>query len=261
MNLLEHVQLLFPDSSKTSLREWITRGRIAVDGTVVSDAKKEIEKDQKIELLGRKKYADEGIEILFEDREIVVVEKPPGLLSVKTDYDTLCVHAILKKRCNKVVFPVHRLDRETSGVLVFAYTPRARDFLKEKFESHDIEREYEAVVQGVPNPTEGTWESRLVEDRAYYVKSAPEGKLAITHYTILNSKKDFALLQIHLETGRKNQIRVHASEAGHPIKGDQKYGYRGPSAERLYLHARKLGFLHPLSKQKLSFTSTYKLKF
>ena len=262
MKLIDRLQQLYPGSSKTSLKAWILSGRVEANQKILRDPYIEVSEVQGLTLLARKKYADHGIEILYEDKEIVVVEKPEGLLTVATDYDTLCVHSILKKRFYKAqVFPVHRLDRETSGVLVFAYTPRAREVLKEKFETHDLERQYEAVVQGIPNPKVGTWKSLLVEDRQYFVKSGKEGKLAISHYETLESKKNFSLLSIRLETGRKNQIRVHASEAGHPVVGDQKYGYLGPAVSRLYLHARKLVFAHPVSGRMMTFISRHQLKF
>ena len=261
MKLLDRLQQLYPDSSKTSLKEWIVSGRVQVGQQILKLPFAEVLETQKVSLLPRKKYADEGLEIVYEDKEIIVVEKPEGLLSVATPYETQCVHQILKKRSKKgLVFPVHRLDRETSGLLVFAYTPRSRDVLKEKFETHDLERQYQAIVQGIPDPRSGTWKSLLVEDQNYYVKSSKEGKLAVSHYETIRTLKNASFLHIHLETGRKNQIRVHASEAGHPILGDQKYGYIGPPVERLYLHAKKLAFCHPISHRHLEFISRYQLK-
>lgn len=260
MKLLEKLEQLFPDSSRTSLREWVQQGRIIVDGKIANDVHKEVGK-QEVTLAQRKKFAREGVEILYEDREIVVVDKPAGLLAVATAYQKeLCLHQILKRRFYKAqVFPVHRLDRETSGVLVFAYTPRARDKLKELFEKHDLEREYEAVVSGTPSPSKGTWQSLLVEDSNYHVRSSPLGRLATTHYQVLATKKGKSLLSIKLETGRKNQIRVHTSDAGHPILGDLKY--LGKEADRLYLHAKFLSFAHPITGKLLKFSSPDKLDF
>jgi 23S rRNA pseudouridine1911/1915/1917 synthase len=262
MKFIDRLQQLYPDSSKTSLKEWIVGGRVQVDQKILKNPLEEVLETQTVSLLPRKKYADQGLEIVYEDREIVVIEKPEGLLSVATPYETQCVHQILKKRSKKgLVFPVHRLDRETSGLLVFAYTPRARDVLKEKFEIHDLERQYEALVQGIPDPACGTWKSLLVEDKSsYYVKSSKEGKLAISHYETIRTLKNTSLLSVRLETGKKNQIRVHASEAGHPILGDKKYGYTGPSVERLYLHAKKLAFSHPVNNRHLEFVSLRQLK-
>jgi 23S rRNA pseudouridine1911/1915/1917 synthase len=241
MELLKKLEELYPDSSKTTLRKWIAQGRVLPDGS----------------LLPRKKYARCGIEILYEDKEIIVIEKPAGLLSVATPLDRRSAHDILKQRYYRAqVFPVHRLDKETSGVLVFAYTPRARDALKEQFEKHDIDREYEAIVIGNITPPNGTWKSHLFEGKNFYVMSGKHGKLAVTHYQTILSSNDLSLIRIRLETGRKNQIRVQSSDAGHPVLGDQKYGYRGPKLKRLYLHARKLGIKHPVTKKEIEFLSS-----
>ncbi|MBS3903123.1 MAG: RluA family pseudouridine synthase [Anaplasmataceae bacterium] len=262
MKLLEKLELLYPDSSRNTLREWIHQQRVLVDGKIVTDLQTSVGEAQKLTLTPRKKFADHGVQILYEDRDIIVVDKPAGLLTVATAYQKeLCLHQILKRRYYKAqVFPVHRLDRETSGVLVFAYTPRARDELKKKFETHDLGREYEAVVHGTPSPPSGTWQSYLVEDQQFHVRSCAKGRLATTHYQTLMSKSGRSLLKIKLETGRKHQIRVHASESGHPIVGDQKYGsVLLPPADRLYLHARLLVFVHPISGKTLQFQSLFNL--
>lgn len=244
MELLKKLEELYPDSSKNTLRKWIAQGRVMSDGS----------------LSPRKKYAKGGVEILYEDKEIVVIEKPEGLLSVATPLDRRCAHDILKQRYLRAqVFPVHRLDKETSGVLVFAYTQRAKEALKEQFEKHDIVREYEAIVVGEIAPQSGTWKSHLVEGKNFYVRSGKHGKLAITHYETIAKGKGLSLISVRLETGRKNQIRVQSSEAGHPVVGDEKYGYRGPETKRLYLHACRLGFIHPVTKKAMEFQSSVKL--
>ena len=241
MEILKKLQELYPDSSKTTLRKWVAQGRVLPDGN----------------LLPRKKYARGGIEILYEDKEIVVIEKPAGLLSVATDFDKRSAHDILKRRYHRAqVFPVHRLDQDTSGILVFAYTERAKDALKEQFEAHDIQREYEALVLGRLDPAKGTWKSHLIEGKNFYVMSGKSGKLAITHYSTEQAGTLISSITVRLDTGRKNQIRVQASDAGHPILGDFKYGYRGPKLKRLYLHARKLGICHPRTNKTLEFLST-----
>lgn len=277
MELLKKLEEIYPDSSKTTLRKWIAQKRVLPDGS----------------LLPKKKYAERGIEILYEDKEIVVIEKPAGLLSVATALDKRSVHDILKQRYYRAqVFPVHRLDKETSGILVFAYTTQARDVLKKRFELHEIEREYEAIVMGEITPRDGTWKSLLFEGKNFYMMSGKHGKLAITHYQTVTSRlwhvpktqesivpprkeksrfsqhksalqppppQRVTLIRVRLETGRKNQIRVQSSDAGHPVLGDQKYGYRGPKLKRLYLHARKLGIKHPITDKKMEFLSSASL--
>jgi 23S rRNA pseudouridine1911/1915/1917 synthase len=198
------------------------------------------------------------VKILFEDEHLIVLEKPEGLLSVATDFDnTSSLHSILKQRFHKQrVFPVHRLDRETSGVIVFAYTDSARKRLKEQFEQHSVKKTYYAIVEGRPSESKGTWESYLEEDERYFVSSAQmpgSGKLAITHYETVSVKSEMTLLRLHPVTGKKHQLRVHCKEAGLPIVGDQRYGTGKNPIQRLCLHAQKLSFTHPFSQKKMSF--------
>ena len=259
IKLLERLSILFPDSSRTTLKEWISQGRISLGGRILKSPDLLIQETAVPTLSPKKKFAPLGIEILYEDRDIVVVEKPEGLLSVGTPYQKeKCLHTILKRRHHRTqVFPVHRLDKETSGILVFAYTIKARDVLKKLFEKHDLLREYQAVVYGTPSPAEGTWEHRLFEDARFYVHVSENGKLATTHYRTLASHGNMSLLSIRLETGRKNQIRVQSAASGHPLVGDPKYGKKDDPHKRLYLHACFLSFHHPLTGKTLSFTSSF----
>ena len=252
--LLEVLQKLSPDSSKNTLKSWVEKGRVTVDGLAVRHWKKPVKGE--VVVGQRVAFAEEGVKVLYEDEHIIVIDKPLGLLSVRTDKEAeRTVHSILKRRRQKRVYPVHRLDRETSGVMLFAYTETARDHLKKKFEAHDIEREYMGIVEGILKPKTGTWKSNLIEDANYFMKSRQDGKLAITHYKILKYRKHSTLVSFTLETGRKNQIRVHASEAGHPILGDTKYGSAYSPLGRLCLHAHILGFSHPVTGKKMQFVS------
>lgn len=255
--LLEVLALMNPDSSKNTLRSWIEQGRVSVDGRVVKKTGAVVQEGIEVCVGKRIKFIENEIEILYEDRHLVVINKPEGLLSVCTDYDKASsAHAILKRRYySQRVYPVHRLDRETSGVMLFAYSDEAREDLKKKFYIHDVEREYHAVIEGHATPAQGVWQSYLVEDERYVVRSAKEGegRLGITHYAMVSQSSRFALLRLKLETGRKNQIRVHCKDAGHPIVGDSKYG--SVTGGRMCLHASKLGFKHPVSKKQLSFES------
>lgn len=265
-SLLEALTLLFPDSSKTTLRSWIEKGRIFVNDQVARNAKQPILEGEKITLGKKKEFIEGDIELLYEDEHLVVIHKPEGLLSVATDFQKwMTAHSILKRRFHTGrVYPVHRLDRETSGVMLFAYTERARDVLKENFLHHTIEREYFAVVEGTIEGEKGTWQSFLLEDSLYNVRSATrpeEGQLAITHYEVLKRKRSTTALRLILETGRKNQIRVHSKEAGHPVVGDKKYGATADLTGRLCLHAHKLGFVHPISGKSLVFTSPLPASF
>ena len=203
-NLLDLLRELGPDSSKTTLRSWVSQGRVSVDGKQVTDTRVQVKQGQEVKVGSKCLFARENIKILFEDAHIVVILKPEGLLTVATDFDQeFTAHTVLKNRHEGQVYPVHRLDRETSGVMVFAYTEAARDKLKEVFYTHDIEREYLALVEGRPSPDKGTWESTLIEQADYSVRSAPGGKLAITHYEVLKQKGQFTLLRLKLADRQK----------------------------------------------------------
>ena len=204
--ILEALRTLFPQSSANTLRSWIKAGRISVNSRTVFRANLELSKGAIIEVGPKVSFIDKQIKVFYEDEELIVIEKPQGLLSVATDYDkSHSLHALLKKRFHKQrVFPVHRLDRETSGVMLFAYSDYARQHLKEQFATRCVEKTYYAIVSGTLSPQKGVWESYLQEDPSYHVIEGGE-RLAITHYEILAAKKDYKLLALKPITGRKHQ--------------------------------------------------------
>lgn len=252
MDVLEELAKQFPDTSKSSLRKMITQGRVKVGRDII---KKNLELSPKqiVTVLPKKRFRDQ-LTIYYEDEHIVVVEKPEGLLSVDTDKRTEpSMHTYLKREFSKV-WPVQRLDRETSGVMVFALSDEAKEGLKVQFMTHEIYREYYGIVQGELIGA-GTWESKLLDDKNFVVRVHPEGELAITHFSSLKKTKATTKMKFVLKTGKKNQIRVHAAEAGHPILGDKKYGSGELTIGRLALHAHKLGFDHPITGKRLFFIS------
>lgn len=257
--LLEALGKMSPDSTVTSLRSWVKEGRITVDGRLAKITSAKLHKGQLLVLNPKPAFAG-VLRIYYEDRDIVVIEKPMGLLSVATAFekgDT--AHAILKDHYRPGrVFVVHRLDQDTSGVMIFARSEEARDQLKVIFEAHDIERKYIAIVEGQVSPESGTWKSYIFEDDNYLVHTTTnteKGQLAITHYEVLDTAKRYTGLSLTLETGRKNQIRVHCQEAGHSIVGDKKYGATTNPVKRLCLHAHLLAFKHPITKKPMYFES------
>jgi len=208
------------------------------------------------------KHRPGGLNILHEDRDILVAEKPAGLLTIGTDRNTSrTAHYLLNDYVRKGdpksrnrIYVVHRLDQDTSGILLFAKSEQAKKFLQEHWEQTD--KRYLAIVHGRLTPREGTISTFLVENAAHRVYSVPEdagGKLSHTVYKVLKETRGFSLLEIHLLTGRKHQIRVHFAEKGHPVAGDRKYGSGDSVSNRLALHARSISFIHPHHGRTMSF--------
>jgi 23S rRNA pseudouridine1911/1915/1917 synthase len=202
--------------------------------------------------------------VLYEDEHLIVVLKANGMLTVATERerDTTAqafLNRYLKGRHEERIHVVHRLDRETSGVLVFAKHLAARDGLKEQFAEHSVDRIYVAIISGAMAPPSGTIRSHLFERRDLRMVSVTppraDSKLAITHYRTVRTSQTYSMLEVTLETGRKNQIRTHLSEAGHAIVGDQFYGSEVNPLGRLGLHAKLLGFRHPMTGRRLTFTA------
>lgn len=249
-----------PDSSKTTLRSWIKEGRVTVDDEIIKRADFAVTKGQKVAVVNKKNYVEHKLHILYEDQHLVAIEKPEGLLSVATAFEKEeTAHSLLKKHYYpRKVQVVHRIDQDTSGVMLFALSDQGYDGLKALFESHDIERSYCAIVEGNLSPIKGTWKSYVYEDANYMVHSSqnPEkGSIAITHYRVSSLSPRYSRLTLTLETGRKNQIRVHCQDSGHPIVGDKKYGSTSDPVKRLCLHAASLAFVHPVTHKKLEFIS------
>lgn len=257
--LLDQLQLLFPDSSKTTLRQMLAADRVRVNGAPERNAKREVSESDRVEVVSKSERVDPRIRILYEDADVIVIDKAAGLLTVPT---AEVLHETAETLLSRYtpVHHVHRLDRDTSGVLVFAKNSWTRDRLQERFAEHDMERIYVAIVHGKLDPPSGTFRSHLMEDDALRVRSVSDptkGKEAITHYRTTASGRHYSILEVTLETGRRNQIRVHLAEAGHPVVGDTMYG-RGREEdplERLALHAKQLGFIHPRTGEKLTFTA------
>jgi 23S rRNA pseudouridine1911/1915/1917 synthase len=263
MTLLDVLQERFPDSSKTTLRAMLKNDRVRVNGQPERDAKREIGPADQVAVAGHSVRLDPRIRILYEDEDLIVIDKAAHLLSVPTE-EVRHENAEALLNAYTRVIHVHRLDRDTSGVLVFAKNAHVRDRLQELFSKHDIERIYVAVVYGKLVPPSGTFRSHLAEDRDLRVRvvAASQGKEAITHYRTVASGKRYSMLELTLETGRRNQIRVQLAHAGHPIVGDTMYGKgRDEELRRLALHAKVLGFVHPRTNVKVTFAADVPKEF
>lgn len=268
--LIEALAALFPESSRTTLRQMLQTGRVRVNGEVEKNAKRDLDADDTIDVAEKAVHRNlpPGLAILHEDSDVIVVLKAHGILTVPTERERdTTVQAYLNAYLNAYlgqnkgrerIQVVHRLDRETSGVLVFAKNAFAREQLKEQFAAHTTERIYVALVEGQMDPEEGTYRSYLREMRDLKMVSVdvhPDAKYAVTHYRTVETNGRYSMLEVQLETGRKNQIRAHLSEAGHPIVGDRMYGSEVNPIGRLGLHAKLLGFDHPVSRKHMVFTA------
>lgn len=264
--VLDALQEEFPDSSKTTLRKMLQGDRVRVNGAPERDAKRVIGPGDRVEIASKtSREIDPRIRIVFEDKDLVVIEKTAGLLTVPSaevlheTAETFLNTYLGGRAGDRRIHHVHRLDRDTSGVLVFAKNTWTRDRLQKQFAAHDIDRVYIAIVHGKLSEPSGTFRSFLAEDRDLKVRSVgngAEGKEAITHYRTIASGRRFSILEVTIETGRRNQIRVHLAEAGHPVVGDTMYGKgRDESLGRLGLHAKELGFVHPRTGARVRFTA------
>lgn len=250
-------------ASRNSIKEWLRHGRILVNGAAVTRHDHLVGPADRITLASASAvlHPVPHLAILYEDEHLIAVEKPCGLLSVATDVekdDTAFTRlaAILKSRNAGRPYVVHRLDRETSGVLLFARSPEMRDRLQQSWDA--VEKTYFAVVDGTPRDAAGTIENHLIEGKNLRVRIGRPGgdaKLAITHYRVLGTRGSHNALEVKLGTGRKHQIRVHLASLGCPVIGDELYGARTKPARRLGLHAWKLSFEHPATGERIEVES------
>ena len=271
--LLEYLLQVMPQRKRTNVKELLKHNQVAVNGMPVTqfDAPLAEGDEVKVNLTREfKVFYHRRLKIVYEDDDIIVVNKGYGLLSMGNDkvkdgtaYSILRDYVKWGDPRNKI-FIVHRLDRDTSGLMVFAKNEEAKEKLQHNWNNMVLERKYLAVVEGTPEPPQGTVKSYLTENSQFEVYSTndpAQGKLAVTRYSTLKSRGKYALLEVELDTGRKNQIRVHMKDLGHPIAGDRKYGADSSPIHRLALHARTLRFVHPISRKEMSFTTPIPASF
>ncbi len=273
MELMEFLAIHLQGKSKNNLKSLLTYGQISVDSQVISQYNFKLSQNQEV-VINWNKNRDvkklNGIKIIFEDEHIVVINKEEGILSVstggreeKTAYNKLKNHVKSEDPKNKI-FVVHRLDKNTSGIMMFAKTPEAQQLLQSNWKEYIISRKYSVLVEGKVKQDKGVITSWLKENTAFVVYSSKVdngGKKAITNYEVIKKTNNYSLLEATLETGRKNQIRVHMQDIKHPIVGDKKYGAVGNPIKRLGLHARVLEFIHPITKKEYKFETTVPRSF
>jgi len=262
--LFDRLQTLYPEASRRNLKQWLAGSRVRVNGAVVTRGDVEIDVEDRVGLGSPAPAACPApLRLVHEDDDILVVDKPSGLLTIATESEReRTAYRLLRDWISargdrpSRLFIVHRLDRETSGLIVFAKSFQAKQHLQTQFADRTAERVYVALAEGVVRQAEGSLVSRLVEDRALRVRIAQRGggREAITHYRVLERRRAATLLELRLVTGRRAQIRAQLAAAGHPIAGDSQYGAQTDPIRRLALHATRLAFRH-LRAGRVSFES------
>ncbi len=251
--------------SRTTVKAFLAHRQVSVDNHVITQFDYSLFPGQKVTItLDRipEEIKYKGLRILFEDPYLIVIEKEAGMLSIATakeklltTYSILSGHVKRENPSNRI-FVVHRLDRDTSGIMVFAKSEEVQSAMQRAWQEAVIERTYVAVVEGIVENDQGTIRSFLKENKAlvmYSTKVPGEGDEAITHYKVLRRGEAITLVEVKLDTGRKNQIRVHMKDLGHPIVGDKKYGAKTNLIGRTCLHARVLAFIHPVNGNEVRY--------
>ncbi|MBQ7513450.1 MAG: RluA family pseudouridine synthase [Prevotella sp.] len=261
--LLSHVQ-----QSRSKIKATLQGQGIKVNGKTVTQFDFPLKPGMKVAVSKTKRnqqpFRSRYVKIVYEDRWLIVVEKAVGILSMAAGHSTLNVKSVLddyfkKSRQNCTAHVVHRLDRDTSGLMVYAKDMETEQILEHNWHQIVYDRRYVAVLSGEMEENEGTIQNWLKDNKAYITYSSPVdngGKLAITHFFTLDRTTEHSLVEFRLETGRKNQIRVHAADMGHPVCGDVKYGNGDNPLGRLCLHAFLLCFYHPVTQQPMEFETT-----
>lgn len=259
------------NTSRNNVKSLLSSHQVLVNGHVVSQFNFMLAKDDEVKISKRpireeksksapaKKQKFYSLNIIYEDDDFIAIDKPSGLLSVESDKEKENCYLYLMQYLQSInpllrPYQVHRIDKETSGVLIFTKNIKIHSMLKLNWNQYVKTREYCAIIEGRLNDKQGTIESYLLENQNNMVYSSknPAGKKAITNYKVIKENNEYSMLMVDILTGRKNQIRVHMQDIGHPIIGDDKYGHTKNPIKRLGLHASKLEFEHPITKKLIT---------
>lgn len=271
--LLACVEKKLTDHKHNAVKSLLKYGQIAVNGTPVTQFDTPVRSGDAVSVNFTRPFvvfSHPRIQLVYEDDDIIVVNKGSGVLSVSTDnvkdntaYSAL--RAYLKQKDPRLkLFIVHRLDQGTSGLMMFAKNEEAKEAMQFNWRNMVLHRNYVAVVEGIVERQEGVVCSYLAENaqhEVYSTQNPEEGQLAVTRYRVLKKGGGYTLMELSLDTGRKNQIRVHMKDLGHPIVGDRKYGAKNSPIRRLALHASTLHFVHPATRQEMRFETPVPARF
>lgn len=264
--LLEYLLEAMPDRKRTTVKDYLKHNQVMVDGAVTRQWDQHVPAGASVKVNTSREFQTfrhPRLKIWYEDDHIIVVNKGYGLLSIGTDRPgEVTAYNLLRDYVKRVdprnkLFIVHRLDQQTSGLMVFAKTIEAKEGLQHNWNNMVLERKYAAIVKGRPETDNGVIRSYLAENSAhevYSTQNSKEGKLAVTNWQVVRSRGGYSLMEMSLATGRKNQIRVHLKDLGFPIVGDRRYGSDISPIQRMALHAATLRFIHPVTRRDMDFT-------
>lgn len=256
-------------NSRSAVKSLLSHKQVKVNNKIISQYNHKLNPGDTITVHKYDRKSEQkklnGLTIIYEDKDLIVVDKESGLLSVSTGKDQLketaynIVNNYIKSKNAKLkAYVLYRLDRETSGLILFAKSEEVQEDLQHNWLKHPPVRVFQAIVEGKLLPSEGTITSWLTENKNFVMFSSPTdngGLKSVTHYKTIRANNKYSLLQLKLETARKNQLRVQLQSLGHPIIGDKKYGSKVSPIRRIALHASELSFIHPVTKEKLEFIS------
>ena len=265
--LLETLYVLFKDLSKKKIKNYLKDGGVLVNGKVVTKFNTPVKKNDIIELSKiNKTHKKSNLDIIYEDEYFFVINKPAGLLSISTtkEKEKTAYHQVREfiksRKKNDKIFVLHRLDKDTSGVLVFVKDNTLKNLLQNNWDKYVKTREYVALVTGnVKDVDDYTCYLKEIGPDKVIVTNKKEGKIAVTSLKTINKNNKYSLVKVNIKTGRRNQIRVVLNHLGSPIVGDKKYG--GIKSNRLYLHASKLTITNPLDSKTYTFESNIPSSF
>ena len=271
--LMDFLCRVMPDRKRSSIKQLLKFGSVMVNGNVTSQFNVPLNQGDTVKVNLTRAFPvfyNRRVKIVYEDDDIIVIEKGYGLLSMGnekikdgTAYSILKDYLKEKDPRNKI-FIIHRLDRDTSGLMMFAKTIEAKEAMQHNWNNMVLERTYLAVVEGKVEEESGTVKSYLAENsqmEVYSTDDPEKGQLAVTRWKKLASGNGYTLMEVSLDTGRKNQIRVHMKDIEHPIAGDRKYGAKSSPIHRLALHAQTLRFVHPVTRRDMRFETPIPTSF
>lgn len=271
--LMQCLEAKLTDHKRTAIKALMKYNQVAINSMPVSQFDQPIHAGDTLSVNFTRPFvvfSHPRIKLVYEDNDIIVINKGSGILSVSTDnvkdgtaYSILRDY-LKKKDPRLMLFVVHRLDRDTSGLMMFAKNVEAKEAMQHNWNNMVLGRRYVAVVEGKVEQEEGVVKSYLAETsqfEVYSTQNPDEGQLAITRFKRLQCNSGYSLMELSLDTGRKNQIRVHMKDLGHPIVGDRKYGAKASPIHRLGLHARTLHFAHPVTKKEMLFETPIPSRF